>query len=50
MGCNTVESENKEILALTVSKERNMSLVERCLLSGLIKVHGKRPISPEEGT
>ena len=45
----TIEPKNKEILALTISKERNMFVVER-YLSGLVKVYGKHPVSTDGGT
>ena len=44
-----IEPENKEILALTISKERNMLIAER-FLSGLVKVHGKHTVSTDGGT
>ena len=34
-----IEPKNKEILALTVSKERNMFVAER-FIAGLVKTHG----------
>ena len=45
----TIEPENKQILALTISKERNMFVAERHL-SGLVKVYGKHPVSTDGGT
>ena len=44
-----IEPENMQILALTISKERNMFVAER-FLSGLIKIHGKHAISTDGGT
>ena len=44
-----IEPENKQILALTISKETNMFVAERFLL-GLVKVHGKHPVSTDGGT
>ncbi len=44
-----IEPENKQILALTIFKERNMFVAER-FLSGLIKIHGKHAISTDGGT
>lgn len=44
-----IESENKQILALSISKERNMFVAER-LLAGLINRHGKHPVSTDGGT
>ena len=44
-----IEPENGQILALNVSKERNMFVAER-LLSGLVKVNGNHPVSTDGGT
>lgn len=44
-----IEPENREILAITISKERNMLIVER-FLSGLVKDYGKHPVSTDGGT
>jgi putative transposase len=44
-----IEPENKQILALSISKERNMLIAER-FLSGLIQIHGKHPVSTDGGT
>ena len=44
-----IEPENRQILALTISKERNMFVAER-FLSGLIKIYGKHAISTDGGT
>jgi putative transposase len=41
-----IEPENRQILALSLSKERNMFVAER-YLSGLVKVYGKHPVSTE---
>ena len=43
------ESENRRILVLSISKERNMLVAER-FLSGLVRIHGKNPISTDGGT
>jgi len=43
------EPENRKILALTISKERNMFVAER-FISGLVKAHGRRPVSTDGGT
>ncbi len=43
-----IEPQNRQILALSISKERNMFVAERCL-SGLVKVHGKHPVSTDSG-
>jgi putative transposase len=40
--------ENRQILALSISKERNMRIAER-FLSGLARVYGKHPISTDGG-
>jgi putative transposase len=44
-----IEPENRQILALSTSNERNMLIAER-FLSGLVKIHGKYPISTDGGT
>jgi putative transposase len=44
-----VEPENRQILSLSISKERNMFVAER-FISGVIKSHGKHPISTDGGT
>jgi putative transposase len=44
-----IEPENRHILALSVSKERNMFVAER-YLSALVKVYGKHPVSSDGGT
>ena len=44
-----IEPENRQILALSISKERNMFIAERFLL-GLVKIHGKHPVSTDGGT
>src|SRR5690606_21594800 len=43
-----IEPKNRQILALSISKERNMFVAER-YLSNLIKVHGKHPVSTDDG-
>jgi putative transposase len=45
----TIEPENRQILALTISKERNIFVAER-FLSDVIKNHGKHPVSTDGGT
>ena len=45
----TIEPENRQILALTVSKERNMFVAER-FMSDLVKGFGKHPVSTDGGT
>ena len=44
-----IEPENKQILALNITKERNMFVAER-FLDDLVKIHGKRSISTDGGT
>ena len=44
-----IEPENRQILALSISKERNMFVAER-FISGVIKNHGKHPVSTDGGT
>ena len=44
-----IEPENRQILALSISKKRNMLIAER-FLSGLVKIHGKDSISTDGGT
>ncbi len=44
-----IEPENNQILALSISKERNMLVAER-FISGLIHIHGKHPVSTDGGT
>ncbi len=39
-----IEPHNKEILGITISKERNMFIAER-FISRLIKIHGPHPVS-----
>ena len=43
-----IEPENREILALTISKERNMFVAER-FISGLVHIHGEHPVSADGG-
>ncbi len=44
-----IEPQNRQILALTISKERNMFVAER-FLDGLVKAYGKHPVSTDGGT
>jgi hypothetical protein len=39
-----IEFESKEIIGITISKERNMFIAER-IISGLIYIHGPHPVS-----
>ncbi len=46
-----IESKNKEILALSISKERNMFVAIERFLSGLVSICGKHPtVSIDGGT
>ena len=45
----TIEPKNREILALTISKERNMFIAER-FLSGVVRCYGIHPVSTDGGT
>ena len=44
-----IEPKNKGILALTTSRERNMLVAER-FIQGLVKAHGRHPVSTDGGT
>ena len=44
-----IEPKNRVILALSVSKERNMFVAER-FLSAMIHDHGRHPVSTDGGT
>ena len=44
-----IEQKNKQILALSISKERNMFVAER-FIAGLVKAHGKHAVSTDGGT
>ena len=44
-----IEPKDKQILALSISKERNMFVAER-FLSGLVRIHGRHPVSTDGGT
>ena len=44
-----IDPENKQILAVSVSKERNMFVAER-FLSNLVKDYGNHPVSTDGGT
>ncbi|VFJ14241.1 DDE-type integrase/transposase/recombinase [Candidatus Nitrosocosmicus franklandus] len=41
------EPENRQILALSISKERNMFVAER-FISDLVKIHGIHPVSTDD--
>jgi putative transposase len=41
-----IDPKSRQILALSISKERNMFVAER-FISGLIKICGKRPVSTD---
>ena len=44
-----IEPENREILALNISKERNMLMAER-FIADLVRIHGRHPVSTDGGT
>jgi len=44
-----IEAENRQILAVTISKERNMFIAEH-FLSDLVRDCGKHPVSTDGGT
>ena len=44
-----IEPKNKQILALSISKERNMLIAER-FLSTIVRDYGKHPVSTDGGT
>ena len=44
-----IEPENRQILALDISKERNMLIAER-FITGLVKNYGKHLVSTDGGT
>ena len=44
-----IEPKNKEILGMSISKERNMFVAER-FISNLMKIYGKHPLSTDGGT
>jgi putative transposase len=44
-----IEPKDKQILALSISKERNMFVAER-FLSGVVRIHGRHPVSTDGGT
>ena len=44
-----IEPENRQILALNISKERNMLIAER-FIADLVRIHGKHPVSTDGGT
>jgi putative transposase len=44
-----IELESKEILGISITKERNMLLAER-FISSLVGIHGQHPVSTDGGT
>ena len=44
-----IEPENRQILALNISKERNMLIAER-FISSLVQIHGNHPVLTDGGT
>ena len=47
MGC--YRTETKDILSISISKERNMFVAER-FLSNIVHEYGKHPVSTDGGT
>ena len=45
----TIEDDNREILQISISKERNMFVAERFILN-LVKRYGEHPVSTDGGT
>jgi transposase-like protein len=41
---------NKEILSISISKERNMFMVAEHFLYHLLEKHGEHPVSNDDGT
>ena len=44
-----IEPKDKQILAISISKERNTFVAER-FMSGLVRIHGRHPVSTDGGT
>ncbi len=44
-----IEPKNKQILAITISRERNMFVAEH-FLAGIVREYGKHPVSTDGGT
>ena len=44
-----IEPKDRQTLALSISKERNMFVAER-FIAGLARIHGKHPVSTDGGT
>jgi putative transposase len=44
-----IEPKDRRIIALTISKERNMFVAERFIF-GLVRAHGRHPVSTDGGT
>lgn len=44
-----IEPQNREILAVNISKERNILIAER-FISDIVKVYGEHPVSTDGGT
>jgi putative transposase len=45
-----VEPANKEILSVSISRERTMYVVAECFLPGLLEEHGEHPVSTDGET
>ena len=43
-----IENDNREILQISISKERNMFVAERFILN-LVKRYGEHPVSTDDG-
>lgn len=48
--CVAIEPENRQIIALSISKERNMFVVAERFLSNIVPDHGKHPASTDGNT
>ena len=44
-----IELESKEIIGMSLSKERNMFFVAERFISSVIQIHGKHPVSTDGG-
>jgi putative transposase len=49
LGWVAIEPKTKQILALSISKERNMFVAAERFISGLVQNHGKHPVSTDGG-
>jgi putative transposase len=46
----SIEPKNMQILALSISKERNMFVAAERFIAGLARTHGRHPVSTDGGT